>query len=256
MVLSTHPRNLSHSDETVGIQTHYHQSTLPTSKWARWKISSNGKESANQSKARLPRSISRIIRVQEHTLMRSVHQRNFSWVDNSDQSSPTTEAQLQRRVLDPNKVKEKLRLKQEKQKYYFDQHNRQLQVLEKGEQTRVRMGNRWEPGVTVDHAEKSRSYKVKTDNGGEYRRDRKMLMKHAGLWSCIDKWLKFSWTSIRECKLKFTLQGSSQSSKSSSGGTCLSVPRAREKSFRRWLFGDVRTIQDWEWKGHTEAITI
>ena len=53
--------------ETVAIQTHYHQSTLPTSKWARWKISSNGKESANQSKARQPWSISRIIRIEEHT---------------------------------------------------------------------------------------------------------------------------------------------------------------------------------------------
>ena len=52
--------------ETVGIQTS-HQSTLPTSKWARWKISSKGKESANQSKARQPWSISRIIRIQEHT---------------------------------------------------------------------------------------------------------------------------------------------------------------------------------------------
>ena len=90
---------------------------------------------------------------------------------------PTTEAQLQPRVLDPNKVKEKLRLKQEKQKYYFNQHTRQLPALEKGKQIRVRMGNRWEPRVVVDHAEKPRSYKVQTDNGGEYRRNRKMLMK-------------------------------------------------------------------------------
>ena len=44
---------------------------------------------------------------------------------------PTTEAQLQPTVLDPNKVKQKLRLKQEKQKYYFDQHTKQLPVLEK-----------------------------------------------------------------------------------------------------------------------------
>ena len=90
---------------------------------------------------------------------------------------PTTEAQLQPRVLDPNKVKEKLRLKQEKQKYYFNQHTRQLRALEKGKQIRVRMGNRWEPRVVVDHAETPRSYKVQTDNGGEYRRNRKMLMK-------------------------------------------------------------------------------
>ena len=90
---------------------------------------------------------------------------------------PTTEAQLQPRVLDPNKGKEKLRLKQEKQKYYFNQHTRQLPALEKGKQIRVRMGNRWEPRVVVDHAETPRSYKVQTDNGGEYRRNRKMLMK-------------------------------------------------------------------------------
>ena len=88
---------------------------------------------------------------------------------------PSTEAQLQPRVLDPNKVKEKLKLKQEKQ--YFDQHTRQLPALEKGEQIRVRMGNRWEPGVVVDNAETPRSYKVQTDNGEEYRRNRKMLMK-------------------------------------------------------------------------------
>ena len=43
----------------------------------------------------------------------------------------TTEAQLQPTVLDPNKVKQKLRLNQEKQKYYFDQHTKQLPVLEK-----------------------------------------------------------------------------------------------------------------------------
>ena len=40
-----------------------------------------------------------------------------------------TEAQLQPTVLDPNKVKQKLRLNQEKQKYYFDQHTKQLPVV-------------------------------------------------------------------------------------------------------------------------------
>ena len=34
------------------------------------------------------------------------------------------------------------------------------------------MGRRWEPGVVVDHAETPRSYKVQTDNGGEYRSNR------------------------------------------------------------------------------------
>ena len=90
----------------------------------------------------------------------------------------TTEAQLQPRVLDPNRVKEGIRLKQEKQKYYFDQHTKQLPRLEKGEQIRVGMEKRWEPGVVVHHAETpTRSYRVQRDNGGENHRNRKVLMK-------------------------------------------------------------------------------
>ena len=90
----------------------------------------------------------------------------------------TTEAQLQPRVLDPNRVKEGIRLKKEKQKYYFDQYTKQLPRLEKGEQIRVGMEKRWEPGVVVHHAETpTRSYRVQRDNGGENHRNRKVLMK-------------------------------------------------------------------------------
>ena len=39
------------------------------------------------------------------------------------------------------------------------------------------MGKRSEPGVVVDHAQTPWSYKVQTDNGGVYRRNRKGLMK-------------------------------------------------------------------------------
>ena len=60
---------------------------------------------------------------------------------------------MQPRVLDPQQVNKKLRLKQEKQKFYFHQHTKQLPVLEKGDQIRVRMDNRWEPGVVVDQTE-------------------------------------------------------------------------------------------------------
>lgn len=60
---------------------------------------------------------------------------------------PTTEVQQKPRVLDRNKVKEKSRLKQEKQKYHFDQHTKRLPVLEKGEHIITRMVNLWEPGL-------------------------------------------------------------------------------------------------------------
>ena len=90
---------------------------------------------------------------------------------------PTTDAQLQPKVLDPHKVKEKLRLKQEKQKHYFDQHAKHLPTLEKGDRIRVQMGSHWKPGVVTEHAGTPRSYRIRTDEGREYHRNRRVLMK-------------------------------------------------------------------------------
>ena len=90
---------------------------------------------------------------------------------------PTTNAQLKPKVLDPHKVKEKLRLKQEKQKHYFDQHAKHLPTLQKGERIRIQMGSHWKPGVVTEHAETPRSYRIRTDEGRENRRNRRALMK-------------------------------------------------------------------------------
>lgn len=90
---------------------------------------------------------------------------------------PTTNAQLQPKVLYPHKVMEKLRLKQEKQKHYFDQHVKHLPTLEKGDRIRVQMGSHWKPGVVTEHAETPRSYRIRTDEGREYRRNRRALIK-------------------------------------------------------------------------------
>ena len=58
---------------------------------------------------------------------------------------PTTEAKLQPNVLDPHKIREKLKLKQQKEKYYFDPHTRHLPAFMKRDQVKVRMVNQWEP---------------------------------------------------------------------------------------------------------------
>ena len=89
----------------------------------------------------------------------------------------TTNAQLQPKVLDPHKVKKKLRLKQEKQKNYFDQHAKHLPTLEKGDRIRIQMGSHWKPGVVTERAGTPRSYRIRTDEGREYRRNRRALMK-------------------------------------------------------------------------------
>ena len=72
---------------------------------------------------------------------------------------------------------EKLRLKQEKQKHYFDQHAKHLPTLEKGDRIRVQMDSHWKPGVVTEHAETPRSYRIRTDEGREYRRNRRALIK-------------------------------------------------------------------------------
>jgi len=84
---------------------------------------------------------------------------------------------LQPKVLEPNKVEEKLRLKQRKQKHYFDQHAKHLPTLEKRDRIRVHMGSHWKPGVVTEQGGTPRSYRVQTDEGREYRRNRRVLMK-------------------------------------------------------------------------------
>ena len=76
---------------------------------------------------------------------------------------PTTEAQVQPKVLDPHKVEEKQRLKEEKQKYYFDQDARHFPKLEKVDRIRVQMGSHWKPGVITEHVGTPRYFRIRTD---------------------------------------------------------------------------------------------
>ena len=90
---------------------------------------------------------------------------------------PQTISQLKPRVPDPVEVKKKLNLKQQKQKFYYDRQSKSLTKLHEGDRIRVRMKGSWKPGVVTREEETPRSYRVQTDNGGEYRRNRRMLLK-------------------------------------------------------------------------------
>ena len=125
----------------MGIQTHYHKSTLPSSKQAHGEVSSNCKESAHQSKARYLGLLE-----YRNTPIDDVASPAQLLMSRQVRSIvPTTEAQLQPNVLDPHKIREKLKLKQQKEKYYFDQHTRHLPAFMKRDQVKVRMVNQWEP---------------------------------------------------------------------------------------------------------------
>ena len=45
------------------------------------------------------------------------------------------------------------------------------------ETVRARLKGSWKPGIVTHKEVTPRSYFVKTDDGGEYRRNRKMLLK-------------------------------------------------------------------------------
>jgi hypothetical protein len=84
---------------------------------------------------------------------------------------------LKPRVPDPVEVKKKLNLKQQKQKFYYDRQSKSLTKLHEGDRIRVRMKGSWKPGVVTREEETPRSYRFQTDDGGEYRRNRRMLLK-------------------------------------------------------------------------------
>ena len=90
---------------------------------------------------------------------------------------PQTISQLKPRVPDPVEVKKKLNLKQQKQKFYYDRQSKSLTKLHEGDRIRVRMKGSWKPGVVTREEETPRSYRFQTDDGGEYRRNRRMLLK-------------------------------------------------------------------------------
>ena len=99
---------------------------------------------------------------------------------------PCTQEQLNPRVIDPTRVVEVMKRKQQISKDYYDQRTKQLSVLKPNDAIRI---GRWVPGVVIRQAETPRSYIVKGPSGHEYRRNRKHLKKvveHAPIPMDID----------------------------------------------------------------------
>ena len=92
---------------------------------------------------------------------------------------PTTASQLQPRIIDHNNVRMMRHFEQQKQKTHYDQHAKSLPQIQKGDRIRIRirMKGLWKPGIAVDKTETPRLFRIRTDDGGEYRRNRRMIIK-------------------------------------------------------------------------------
>lgn len=90
---------------------------------------------------------------------------------------PTTTKQLRPRTVKSSTVQAKLRLKQKRQRRYYDDGAKQLPPLNKGETIRVQQQGMWKPAVVESYAETPRSYNVQTPDGSIYRRNRRHLLQ-------------------------------------------------------------------------------
>ena len=84
---------------------------------------------------------------------------------------------LKPRYVSPQHMKTRLRLKQQRQKRYYDQGSKPLPKLAVGEYIMMQQPNkRWKQAV-VKAVHSDRSYIVTTEDGAEYRRNRIQLQK-------------------------------------------------------------------------------
>ena len=90
---------------------------------------------------------------------------------------PNTVSQLKPQVVDPRRVEEKLKQKQERQKKYYDVGSRALPALQQGERVRVQVGDRWKEAMVNTHVITPRSFNLKISNGREVRRNRVHIRK-------------------------------------------------------------------------------
>jgi hypothetical protein len=75
-----------------------------------------------------------------------------------------------------NDVRQRLRVRQLRQKAAYDQGTKQLSSLQPKKSLRMRQGGVWSPAVVVEQHKSPRSYIVATSNGTQLRRNRHHLM--------------------------------------------------------------------------------
>ena len=68
---------------------------------------------------------------------------------------------------------------QDRQKRYYDRQAKPLQPLNVRDPVYLQSNNKWQPGTIVDVADTPRSYIVKTQDGGTYRKNRRFIRKDA-----------------------------------------------------------------------------
>ncbi|XP_060561973.1 uncharacterized protein K02A2.6-like [Ruditapes philippinarum] len=89
---------------------------------------------------------------------------------------PTTNEQLKPSFINHKSVRKSLQENKVTQKNYYDKSSRSLPPLNKDDSCRVQFGKTWKPAIVLKK-EGERSYKVQTEDGAIYRRNRRFINK-------------------------------------------------------------------------------
>ena len=73
-------------------------------------------------------------------------------------------------------VRRNLQARQDRQKFYHDQHTRPLSSLQPGDAVRVHNGHSWQAAKVISAHSSPRSYNIQTDTGTQLRRNRRDLI--------------------------------------------------------------------------------
>ena len=92
---------------------------------------------------------------------------------------PSTSQHLQQTETDLQQIIQRRQTMQDRQKRYYDRQAKPLQPLNVRDPVYLQSNNKWQPGTIVDVADTPRSYIVKTQDGGTYRRNRRFIRKDA-----------------------------------------------------------------------------
>ena len=92
---------------------------------------------------------------------------------------PSTSQHLQQTETDLQQIIQRRQTMQDRQKRYYDRQAKPLPPLNVRDTVYLQSKNKWQPGTIVDVADTPRSYIVKTQEGGTYRRNRRFIRKDA-----------------------------------------------------------------------------
>ena len=90
---------------------------------------------------------------------------------------PSSTKQLLPKTANPAIVQMRFKNKQIQQKRYYGRSSRPLDDLSEGDDVYVEREGKWKPAVVVSKANTPRSFKIMTEDGAQYRRNRVHLRK-------------------------------------------------------------------------------